>query len=227
MSFRDLRPLVAARLRQLLADPGPKGPTVSVNQTPGDLVGDAPITVSLAQIDALRNQIKQAQQEAADLRTTLEAVKRGDPAGDVSKLERLSRAMLVIVRFALANLPPSDIPKWPRDSVRFIADHLAVLPEFSVDDETLVAELKLFVREIEEHEMRHGGKDPGHKALEYQPPKRSVRAIEAELNDIRGGRAFRHGPKQRGGSGPCEPDCIKCALEKELEEAQRLEDAAR
>lgn len=159
--------IITRYARALLADPkrqlnelqnqpahGLKG--IAVSQSPGDLVGDAPITVSLAQIDALRNQIKQAQQEAADLRVALEAAKRGDPNGDTAKLERLSRAMLEIVRFAVANLPPSDIPKWPRDSVQFVADHLSALPEFSVDDETLVAELKLFVTEIEEHALRRG-----------------------------------------------------------------------
>jgi hypothetical protein len=142
-------------LRRLLADPGPKGsstPRVS-GAAPATVIGESPVTLSLSQLDDMRAQIRQGHARVAELEAQLAGMKGVDPAGRVMALNGLARVMLTIVRFAIANLPPSEIPKWPRDAVAAMAVGLRYLPDFNVDDEVLLAELRLFMAEIEEHEI--------------------------------------------------------------------------
>lgn len=139
------RPKVVARSRP--AEPPP------IVQTPPTTIGDAPVTISLSQLNDLQSQLRQAQTRSHTLEQDLAAAKALDPTGRVGKLQELARAALEVVRFAIANLPPSEIPKWPYGEVQQIADLLPDLPSFGQDDEILVTELQAFVEEITTQEL--------------------------------------------------------------------------
>lgn len=116
-------------------------------------LGEAPITISLAQVDELRAQVRQAYARVRELEIELADAKRTDPTKRIEGLERLARTMLSIVRFAIANLPPSEVPNWPQADVATMLALLIHLPGFNEDDEVLVNELRLFIADITEHEI--------------------------------------------------------------------------
>lgn len=115
-------------------------------------IGDAPITITLSQLDAMRADIRVANERAAKFEQDLVNARSADPSHRIGALTRTIReGCLPVVRFALANLPPSEIPKWPVDAVKVLAAHLAVLPDATEDDRVLSIELEAFAGDIEEH----------------------------------------------------------------------------
>jgi hypothetical protein len=159
-------------VRRVLADPGPKGSS-TVSQAPPAIMSEAPVTISIAQLDELRAQIRQGHARVAQLEAELVAAKQRDPTGSVTHLETLARNLLVIARFAIANLPPSEIPKWPFAAVEAVAGHLKHLPGFNEDDQVLITELGFLVSEIKEHELDRARRYNAliASAPSYNPPR--------------------------------------------------------
>lgn len=133
-------------------------PARPVAQAPGTSLSDAPVTITVSQLNDLQAQVKQAQEQNVRLEQHLAEVKALDPTGRVANLQALAHAELEVVRFAIANLPPSEIPKWPYEAVDRIGKLLHALPDFNADAEVLVEELKLFVADIKEHELARARK---------------------------------------------------------------------
>ena len=160
MPFTPLTPQkIIAAVRRLLADSKLQPlPQHAINQTAAMALGDAPITISLAQLDELRTQLRTAREQSVQLELQLTQARATDPAGRVEGLRVLIREMLTIVRYAVANLPPSENPKWPWGAVRRMAVYLAYLPDFNADDRVLVTELELFVADIQEHDIARARK---------------------------------------------------------------------
>lgn len=77
-----------------------------------------------------------------------------DPSGRVPGLTQLSRSLMTIIQFAVANLSPRDIKRWPFASLRDIASKLEFLPDFSTFDEEFKTVLLSFASECEEWEKK-------------------------------------------------------------------------
>lgn len=157
-----------ARLRQRIIDaargfigPQPPASVTTVAQAPAMSLGEAPITISLAQVDELRAQVRQAHARVHELEIELANAKRTDPSGRIHDLEVLASSMMSIVRFAIANLPPSEIANWPVDAIRSMAHYLKALPTFGEDDRVFANELNLFAKDIAEHETARARRRTG------------------------------------------------------------------
>lgn len=145
----------------------------------------ASVSLSLEEYNALLSDIAVARQAAADANETLQRerlARIGPTAGD---LLCLIDDLTVIVRFAVANLPPSEIKNWPWGTLRMIADGLDRLPDHTSDDAALAKEFRDFARLIEDMERSNqysiatcsGGLEPVASRLGRPPrPRRPGQA---------------------------------------------------
>lgn len=125
---------------------------VPIVQTPTANISEAPVTITVGQLNEMQAQIRAGHERASQLAKELMQTQAADPTGRVQGLTALARALLTVVRFAIANLPPSEIPKWPYGSVEEVSKLMPQLADFSDDDQILVQELALLVADIKEHE---------------------------------------------------------------------------
>jgi hypothetical protein len=109
--------------------------------------------ITLAQFNELQSGIQAAQARAASLEAQLQTAYTTDPEGRIEALRDLARDMMQIVRFALANLPPIEIPKWPYEAVARVAEHWSCVPDFTHDDEVLITELRAFAEDVRTREL--------------------------------------------------------------------------
>ena len=70
------------------------------------------------------------------------------------QLTILARAELEVVCFAVANLSPELIKRWPANALRTIAAYLDKLPDHSPHDVELSRELLKFASECDEYDQR-------------------------------------------------------------------------
>lgn len=97
----------------------------------------------------LINQREEAWKHIGELQAELARVKAEDSANRIAPLNALARAQLVIVRFAVANLPPETIKGWPTEALEAVAASLPALIDHSVDDVDLAITLRDFRRDCE------------------------------------------------------------------------------
>lgn len=139
--------------------PRPAAEPSIVNHAPAPSLGDAPMTITLGQFRDLEGRATAAEARAATLEADLATARTEDRTGRVALMLAFIRGgLLPIVRFGIANLPPSEIPKWPFKAVEIAALGLPSLPDFSADDEIFVKELEAFANDIQEHELDRGRK---------------------------------------------------------------------
>ena len=109
----------------------------------------AQITMSLEEYTALTDARRHAEIEAAVLREQAKTAAIGDPKGQVAQLIAQARHMLTVCRFAVANLPPTEVRGWPTDALRTIARALPSMPDFDIDDGDLMGEWLAFADEAD------------------------------------------------------------------------------
>lgn len=112
------------------------------------------VTLSLEDYQALQSAKAQAESLAADTRKQLEAAKFIDGDTRVVEMAAFARDCLTLARFAIANCPPEVIRGWPYETLRRIAQKMAVLPDCSYADEEMAIDMLAFAREVEQHEIR-------------------------------------------------------------------------
>lgn len=121
---------------------------------PGATLGDSPVTLTLSQLNELQASLVTAETAVTRLEGELAQARAADPTGRIGRLTTLVRdGLLPIVRFAVANLPPMEIPKWPWRAVLVAATSLDGMPDFSQDDDVLANELALFAQDVQQHEL--------------------------------------------------------------------------
>jgi len=104
-------------------------------------LADSQVSISLAALDELREQIKAAEDRARDLEKQINDAKLGpDPEFAKHAIEAF-RAALPIVQFALGNLHPSTVRGWPDTALDRIAACLVTLPGTDDNDRALAREL--------------------------------------------------------------------------------------
>lgn len=124
-------------------------------------IAGATISLSYAQVRELESAVEDAQRQTKDLQRQLAEAKALDPTGLVVDLRDLAREQIKVMQFAIANLPPSDVPKWPFAALERIALLMVRLPDFGAigdDDQTLQTEIGFFVAEIKEAEAERSRK---------------------------------------------------------------------
>lgn len=83
----------------------------------------AQVTIELEQLDRLRKDLLTAQtQRAVAEAVAAELALHGQ---GTEKLAAALRDALKVVEFAVANLPPSDAPRWPYENLRSLAQFLS------------------------------------------------------------------------------------------------------
>jgi len=117
--------------------------------TLGTSIGDAPMTITFAQMQEMQAAIKAANAHAAQLEAELHVARGADPSGRVESLRRLIRdGLMPIMRFAIANLPPDVVRNWPHSALEATITLMSNLPDFSEDDRVLICELRAFMEEV-------------------------------------------------------------------------------
>jgi hypothetical protein len=109
----------------------------------------AQVTMSLAELDELRGKLMAAREEAGKLQAKLTAALAADPEGRVTVLIDAIRAVLPIIRFAVANIDPRTMTRWPYEDLRNFAKALRGVPAFGADIEECAIEFEAFSREAE------------------------------------------------------------------------------
>jgi hypothetical protein len=109
----------------------------------------ASVTLSMEEYNELQSRERQVRQELVEIKRQLVEAKLADPTERVQRLQELSRALLGVLRFALANLPSITIPNWPTASLRAVGLNLTHLPDYSDDDSTLAVEVLAFADEAD------------------------------------------------------------------------------
>lgn len=126
---------------------------------------DANVTIKLSKLDELRDGYKRANDRIAGLEAMLVEEKQRDRTGEIAKLRALLRESFVVVRFAVANLPPETTKMWPTTALRLIIESLPLMPDFSVDDQAFINELRQFRREIFDIDRIRAARDEDAKRL--------------------------------------------------------------
>lgn len=122
-------------------------------------LNNAKVEMTLGELQELQGAKTRAEQETAELRKELEIAKSVDGDERVAKVTAFARHCLTIARFAVANLPPETIKRWPYDALRALCATIDVLPDYSINDRDMAIDLLAFARDCEALELQRRGID--------------------------------------------------------------------
>lgn len=115
----------------------------------------ATVSLPLEELDGIRNENKRMSAEIADLQKQLTEAKLDGGNPEVTRaMAKLSRASLDIVSFAIGNLSPEVIKRWPFASLRVVAENLKNLPDCTIHDEEFAFVWMKFAAECEAWEKK-------------------------------------------------------------------------
>lgn len=118
------------------------------------------VTIDTNEWDRLRDEGRAKDLKLVELEKLYKsAVADADPSKLCHRLNRLVRDCLTVVRFGVENMPPETVKRWPFASLTEIANDLRLLPDHTVDDDSLAQELRTFVGEILEVERMRAARD--------------------------------------------------------------------
>ncbi len=114
----------------------------------------ASVTLPLEELDMMRKASEEKDVQITQLKQDLLEAKMSDQMGSIAPMAKLCRHTMEIVTFAVGNLSPEIIKRWPYQALREVATRLALLPDYSINDGDLAAELLKFAAECERWEAR-------------------------------------------------------------------------
>jgi hypothetical protein len=119
------------------------------------------ITLSLEDFEDMKTKRVEAENEAARLTNALAEAQRssGNPEMTRALSELVSQA-IVVVRFAVAQLPPETTPNWPEKALEQIAALMPMRPGYGSDDQDLATELRAFARECRGYDLERRARQP-------------------------------------------------------------------
>jgi hypothetical protein len=110
------------------------------------------VTLSMEEYKALEQKGEIADRRIAELEAEVVRARLEDKEDRVQQLVTLVRALMVPLRFAIANMPPEVTRHWPMASLKEISALLPTMPGATDDDHTLAIELNAFAHEAERNE---------------------------------------------------------------------------
>jgi len=117
-------------------------------------MSEAKVTMPLDEFNSINKLLDETTKRAEQLTKELYEARATDQTGRVPRLAQLTRSAMHIVGFAMGNLSPELIKRWPYAQLREIAAFLPTLPDYSSIDEEIAAELIKFAAECEEWEQK-------------------------------------------------------------------------
>ncbi len=112
----------------------------------------ATVTMPIDEYVKLKQLLDEKDEQVKKLLSDLNAARAEDPSNRVGSLNQLVRDAMPVVQFAMANMSPRDIKRWPADKLRSVAVGIASLADYSSHDEELAAEMQRFASECDEWE---------------------------------------------------------------------------
>jgi hypothetical protein len=119
----------------------------------------AEVTISLDDLDELRQARDKAERRAAEYKAQLLKEELDDPSGKVPKLVACIQAAMPIVQFAVANLDPSITRNWPYEELAKFAEVLDKMPGVDELTKEFALEFRNFAREIKRTESDRRSRD--------------------------------------------------------------------
>ena len=102
------------------------------------------VTISLGDLDALRAQIKAAEDRVQDLEELLADAKLSAKLGPDPEFAKHTieafRVTIPIIQFAVSNMHPSTVRGWPYEALRDVSAYLEALPGADANDHALAHE---------------------------------------------------------------------------------------
>lgn len=112
------------------------------------------MTLSPEEYETMQQARRDALAENEKLRCELIVARGKSGNRTIAELTSEVRLAIVVVQFAVANLPPESIKGWPWPELQAFADGLKSLPDFAISDDELRGELDRFTSECASHERR-------------------------------------------------------------------------
>lgn len=112
------------------------------------------ISLPVGEWQALLDQRRAAENEAAALRAQLQEAIVTDKDGAVKQLLEALSASREVIRFAIANYPPEAVRGWPYKELRNFADLLEKAPGVPYDYIEMAIELRTFAAEAQSLEEK-------------------------------------------------------------------------
>lgn len=111
----------------------------------------ATISVPLDEFDALRSRIRDLELSVEKAKAEAEAAKLIDPAGRVAAMASVMADATAVIRFAVSNLDPETIRRWPYQELVRFAKALVDAPGIEGRD-AISMELQNFAKDCESWE---------------------------------------------------------------------------
>lgn len=113
---------------------------------------NAQVSISLTDLDAMRQAKAKADARIQELETKLAAAERQALGTGIGDYIEAIETVTPIVQYAVANLPPETSPGWPYEKLRQFAVHLGRLPGFTPVLREIAGDLAERASEIEPYE---------------------------------------------------------------------------
>ncbi len=115
----------------------------------------ATVTMPIEQYEAMRTAQVAASKQIEQLQKDL-AIERecSDPSGRITELTKALNSALEIVGFAVGNLSPEVIKRWPYNALRVVANGISHLPLVTPREQEMMAEMLKFATEAEQWENK-------------------------------------------------------------------------
>lgn len=115
----------------------------------------ATVTMPIDQYNGMREAQVAADARITELNASLTAARiSADGSGRVQNLGEGLTAALEIIGFAIANLSPEIIRKWPYERLRTVAAMLPSLPDYDAHNAEQALEYRKFANECEQWELK-------------------------------------------------------------------------
>lgn len=117
------------------------------------------LSIKLADYDALRDQVKNADHRVAEVRKEVDALtqqlaaaKVADPSNVIQGYRSIIDDLVMVLQFAVANLDPMTVRGWPYPSLRAVATKVETLPGLAPYNVELPIPLREFSYSAEYYE---------------------------------------------------------------------------
>lgn len=126
----------------------------------------ATVTMPIEQYESMREAAVAATKQIAQLTKDLALEREAcDASGRITELTKALNSALEIVGFAVGNLSPEVIKRWPYNALRVVAGGISHMPLVTPREQEMMAEMLKFATEAEQWENKRN-----REGEKYVPP---------------------------------------------------------